>query len=48
LRDNILDFYSGSSKPVVSGEDAAHEQAVLANLSRLKSADLGEPESPKP
>ena len=40
LRDNILDFYAGPSLPVVAGEDPARVQAVLANLSQLKSAAL--------
>jgi hypothetical protein len=38
LRNNILDFYSGPSLPVIAGEDPARRQAVLAELSQLKSA----------
>jgi hypothetical protein len=38
LRSNILDFYSGPSLPVVAGEDPARRQAVLTDLSQLKSA----------
>jgi hypothetical protein len=48
LRDNIIDFYSGFTQPVVAGEDPARERAVLANLSLLKSADLSKPSTPKP
>ena len=40
LRDNIVSFYAGPSLPVQAGEDPARGQAVLANLSLLKSADL--------
>jgi hypothetical protein len=38
LRDNILAFYAGHSLPVETGKDLARQQAVLANLSQLKSA----------
>ncbi len=47
LRDNILDFYSGSLQPAVTGADPAPEQAVLANLNQLKSADLSNASAPK-
>jgi hypothetical protein len=40
LRDNILDFYAGPPLPVQGGEDPARGQALLANLSQLKSAAL--------
>jgi hypothetical protein len=40
LRENILDFYAGPPLPVQAGEDPARRQAVLANLSQLKSAAL--------
>jgi hypothetical protein len=40
LRDNILDFYAGPSLPVEIGEDPARQQALLANLSQLRSAAL--------
>jgi hypothetical protein len=38
LRDNILAFYANPSLPTGTGEDPAHRQAVLDNLSQLKSA----------
>ena len=38
LRKNILAFYAGPSLPVETGKDPARQQAVLANLSLLKSA----------
>jgi hypothetical protein len=38
LREDILDFYAGPSLPVETGEDPARRQAVLADLSQLKSA----------
>ncbi len=40
LRDNILAFYAAPSLPVEAGEDPAHHQSLLANLSLLKSAQL--------
>jgi hypothetical protein len=48
LRENILDFYSGPQQPVQAGEDPARRQAILANLSLLKSADLSKPSVTKP
>jgi hypothetical protein len=38
LRKNILDFYAGPSLPVETEKDPARRQAVLADLSLLKSA----------
>src|ERR1035437_360076 len=38
LRENILEFYAGPSLPVDTGNDPAHQQALQANLSLLKSA----------
>jgi hypothetical protein len=38
LRKNILDFYARPSLPVETGKDQARQQAVLTNLSLLKSA----------
>jgi hypothetical protein len=40
LRDNILAFYAGSALPADTEKDSAHRQAVMANLSQLKSATL--------
>jgi len=48
LRDNILDFYAGTSLPVQAGEDPSHGQAIQADLSQLKSADLSNPANSKP
>jgi hypothetical protein len=38
LRKNILEFYAGPALPVDTGIDPAHQQAIQANLSLLKSA----------
>jgi hypothetical protein len=40
LRDNILAFYAAPSPPDKVAEDPAHRQALQANLSVLKSAEL--------
>jgi hypothetical protein len=48
LRKNILDFYSGPSLPVETEKDPARRQAVLANLSLLKSATLPPAAADKP
>jgi hypothetical protein len=48
LRKNILDFYAGPSLPVETGKDPAHQQAVLANLSLLKSATPAPAAADKP
>ncbi|MGB9406805.1 MAG: zinc dependent phospholipase C family protein [Terracidiphilus sp.] len=53
LRDNILAFYAGPSLPAETGKDPAHRQAVLADLSQLKSATpspavVDKPSIPKP
>jgi hypothetical protein len=40
LRENILEFYSGPALPVDARIDPAHQQALQANLSLLKSATL--------
>jgi hypothetical protein len=40
LRDNILAFYAAPLPPGKIAEDHAHRQALLANLSLLKSAEL--------
>jgi len=47
LRANILDFYSASSSAPPE-EVSARRQAVEANLSELKAAELSEPAMPKP
>jgi hypothetical protein len=38
LRKNILEFYASPALPVDTGIDPAHQQAIQANLSLLKSA----------
>jgi hypothetical protein len=38
LRDNILDFYARPSPPVITKKDLARQQAILTNLTLLKSA----------
>jgi len=53
LRNNILEFYSGPSLPAETEKDPAHGQAVLADLSQLKSATpapvvADKPANPKP
>jgi hypothetical protein len=53
LRDNILGFYAGPSLPAETEKDPAHGQAVLADLSQLKSATpapvvADKPANPKP
>jgi len=40
LRDNILAFFAAPSPPVQIKEDPAQQQAILANLNLLKSAEL--------
>ncbi|MGA2887913.1 MAG: zinc dependent phospholipase C family protein [Terracidiphilus sp.] len=40
LRNNILDFYSGTSIPIDAGKYPARQQAVLAELDQLKAAVL--------
>jgi hypothetical protein len=53
LRDNILAFYATPSLPAGTGEGPAHGQAILDNLSQLKSATPApaapeKPSIPKP
>jgi Zinc dependent phospholipase C len=48
LRKNILDFYSGPSLSVKTEKDPARRQAVLADLSLLKSATLPPAAADKP
>jgi hypothetical protein len=40
LRDNIVDFYAGPSLPAQAGDGPARRQALMADLSQLKSAAL--------
>ena len=48
LRNNILDFYAGPLPPVEAGVDPARQQAVLTELSQLKSATLSPVTKDKP
>jgi hypothetical protein len=48
LRKNILDFYSGPSLATETEKDPARRQAVLANLSLLKSAPPSPATADKP
>jgi hypothetical protein len=40
LRDNILDYYSGTTLPIKTKREASHSQEVLMNLNQLKSSTL--------
>jgi hypothetical protein len=48
LRNNILEFYSGPPLPDETEKDPTRRQAVLANLSELKSATLPPAVADKP
>jgi hypothetical protein len=48
LRDNILDFYAAPPLPIKTGENPSRQQALLADLSALKSANLSSAATVKP
>jgi hypothetical protein len=48
LRKNILEFYADPALPADAGIDPAHQQALQANLSLLKSATLSPIAADKP
>jgi hypothetical protein len=48
LRANLLEFYAAPTPPLEAGEDPARRQAVLTDLSQLKSAALSPASADKP